>query len=155
MLPVCAGVLVAAAGAGGLIRGATPQPVPSAGIVITHAYVRAPVPPSRTAAAYFTVTNPTDRADRLISVETDAGAESVLHTLNRDGSMSVVPNGVLVRPHSRLVLATGRGHVMIERVHRGIAPGRTVDLELDFRHAGVIHVAAPVIAVGAPTPGGH
>jgi hypothetical protein len=122
--------------------------------VVTHAYVRAPVPPSRTAAAYFTVDNATGRADRLISVATDAGAESVLHTLNPDGSMSVVPNGVLIHAHSRLVLATGHGHVMIERVHRGIEPGRTVQLELDFRHAGVIHLAAPVIAVGAPVPGG-
>ena len=158
LLPVCAGVLVAAAGAVGLIRGAAAQPVPSAssaGIVVTNAYVRAPVPPSRTAAAYFTVANTTGRADRLISVDTDAGAESVLHTLNPDGSMSVVPNGVVVRAHSRLVLATGRGHVMIERTYSGIEPGRTVHLELDFRRAGVIHVAAPVIAVGAPVPGGH
>jgi hypothetical protein len=65
--------------------------------------------------------------------------------------LSVVPDGA----HSRLVLATDHGLVMIERVHREIQPGRTAHLELGFRHAGVIHVAAPVIAVGAPVPGGH
>ena len=60
---VVAASLVAALGVAGLIRGAVAQSPASSGspasdagpIVVTNAYVRAPVPPSRTAAAYFTV----------------------------------------------------------------------------------------------------
>jgi hypothetical protein len=160
-LPMISGAFLVALGTAGLIRGAVAQPpattseASAAGpIAVTNAYVRAPVPPSRNAAAYFTIYNTTATADRLLSVETGAGHEAVLHTLNPDGSMSVIPNGVLIHAHSKLVLATGKGHVMIEHVYGTLSPGQTVDLELDFQHAGPINVVAPVIAVGAPAPGG-
>jgi copper(I)-binding protein len=157
VLPLAAGVLVAAAGTAGLVRGIAAQTPPAAGpIVVTGAYVRAPVPPSRTAAAYFTLTNTSTSSDRLLSVQTSAGAAAVLHTVNADGSMSAAAGGVLVHPHSTLVLATGEGHVMIQHVYGTLAPGQRVELELDFEHAGAVHVVAPVIAVGAPAPGaGH
>ena len=158
-LPVVAGGLAAMLGGAGLIRAAVAQPpatASSAGpLVVTDPYVRAPVPPSRTAAAYFTVDNTAGTDDRLISVETAAGATAVLHTLSPDGSMNPAPNGVVIPAHSKLVLATGKGHVMIEHVYGTLRPGERVRLELDFRRAGQLDVAAPVIAVGAPVPGGH
>jgi hypothetical protein len=159
---VAAGTAVAALGAAGLIRGAMPQTVsdgsgPSTAgpIVVTNAYVRAPVPPTKVAAAYFTVYNTTTKPDRLQSVQTGAGAISVLHSVNKDGSMSVQPNGVLVAAHGTLKLSTGKGHVMIEHLFGKLSPGDRVDIELDFERAGPIDVVAPVIAVGARPPGGN
>lgn len=157
---VVGGTLVAALGATGLIRAAMPQAAPggSAGpsaagpIVVTGAYVRAPIPPTSTAAAYFTVYNTTGQPDRLLSVQSGAGADSVLHTVNPDGSMSVSPDGALIPAHGTLVLTTGKGHVMIEQLFGPLVAGQTVNMELDFQNAGPIDIVAPVIAYGAPAP---
>lgn len=83
------GTLVLALGAAGLIRGAVLQSS-AAGtvqaqqpIVVTGAYVRAPLPPSDLAAAYFTVYNMTSRPDRPTDEQTGAGATAVLHIKTR------------------------------------------------------------------------
>lgn len=153
------GAIVAAVGAAGLIRGAMPQPSatdsggPAANpIVVTGAYVRAPVPPTQSAAAYFTVYNTTATPDRLLSVGSGAGATAVLHTVGANGSMTVAPNGAVIPAHGHLTLSTGRGHVMIEQLYGTLKPGQHVDLELDFAEAGSIDITAPVIAAGAPVP---
>jgi copper(I)-binding protein len=159
---VLGGTLVVALGAAGLVRAAMPQSVaagndaPSAAgpIVVTDAYVRAPVPPTQIAAAYFTVYNTTGTDDRLVSVETGAGATAELHTVAPDGSMSAAANGAVIPAHGTLVLSTGKAHVMIEQLFGPLTPGQTVNIELDFQLAGSINVVAPVIAVGAPAPGG-
>jgi copper(I)-binding protein len=151
-LPAAAGgIAVALLGAAGLVRGAVPEgPAASAPIVVSNAYARAPAPPTDAMAAYFTVVNTTARPDRLVSVVSSAGETSVLHT----GSMRPDPAGVLIPAHGRLVLSTGKGHVMIQRLIGTVRPGQTVRLDLSFQHAGVVPVAAKVIAVGAPVPSG-
>ncbi len=153
------GVLVAAVGAAGLIRGAVPPAVasggasPAAPIVVSNAYVREPAPPTDAAAAYFTVYNTTGRADRLLSVTSGAGATSVLHATVH-GVMTAVANGVVIPAHGSLVLSTGKGHVMIEQLFGKLLPGQNVNLELTFADADPVEVTAPVIALGAPAPNG-
>ena len=157
---VAGAVVVAALGAVGLVRGAMPESSaagPSAApnpIVVSGAYVRAPVPPTKVAAAYFTVRNTTGTPDRLTGVVTGAGASAVLHTVAPDGSMSAAANGALIPAHGSLVLSTGKGHVMIEQLFGRLVAGQHVNIELDFSNAGPIDVVAPVIAVGAPAPTG-
>jgi hypothetical protein len=159
---VAAGAVVAALGAAGLIRGAVPQslasnsgaPSTAGPIVVTNAYVRPPVPPTKTAAAYFTVYNTTGTPDRLLDVVTGAGATAVLHTTDSKGNMVAAPNGAVIPAHGTLVLSTGKGHVMIGQLFGTLKAGETVDLALDFQRAGTINVVANVIAVGAPAPGG-
>ena len=157
---VAAGVVIAGVGAAGLIRGAMPQaaagsgPSTSTPIVVTNAYVRAPVPPTKAAAAYFTVYNTTGTDDRLTGVQTGAGATAVLHSVNPDGSMSVDADGVLVPAHGTLKLSTGKGHVMIQHLFGKLSPGDQVNIELDFQNAGPVDVVARVIAFGATPPGG-
>jgi copper(I)-binding protein len=154
---VLGGTLVAAVGAVGLIRGAVP--VASAGadsdspsIVVTNAYVREPAPPTDAAAAYFTVYNTTAQDDTLRSVYSGAGATSVLHTIV-NGTMTAAGNGAVIPAHGSLVLSTGKGHVMIEKLIGRLVPGQSVNLELVFANAGPIDITAPVIALGAPAPG--
>lgn len=155
---VAAGVTVAVVGASGLIRGAVPQSSGSGSsgaaepIVVSGAFVRPPLPPNKTAAAYFTVYNTTGRDDRLLSVESGAGTDTVLHATG----MKPAPDGIAVPAHGRLVLTVGKGHVMIEGITGRLAPGQQVNLVLDFANAGSIDVAAPVIAYDrpAPTPSG-
>jgi copper(I)-binding protein len=143
-----AGSVVAVLGAAGLVRGAVPQSVasgaaPSEPIVVSGAYVLPPVAPSKTAAAYFTVTNETSRADRLLSVVTGASDTAVLHvTVN--GAMKSVTGGVVIPAHGKLVLSVGHGHVMIENVFGTLNPGDNVNMTLTFQNAGSLEVNAPV-----------
>ncbi len=154
---VAGGIIAVALGVAGLVRGAVPQSVAVAAstpgaVTVTNAYVRAPVPPTRVAAAYFTVYNTTDRSDELQSVQTGAGGTAVLHAVV-GGVMSAAANGVAIPAHGRLVLSTGRGHVMIGDLFGRVAAGQYVDMTVQFRDAGIVEVTAPVIAVGAAPPG--
>lgn len=152
------GVLVVALGAAGLIRGAVPQAVSSGPaapvvhgppIVVSNAYIRPPVPPNTSAAAYFTVDNETGEPDRLLSVTSGASAVAVLHTAGMTMAQPAV-----IPAHGRLVLSTGQGHVMLMRLFGTLRPGQTVNLELTFERAGPVAVSARVIPVGAPDPTG-
>jgi copper(I)-binding protein len=135
-----------------LVRAAEPErseaaPAP---IVVSNAWVRPPAPPNHSAAAYFTVQNTSSHSDRLESVTADVGSSAVLHT----AQMSLNKAGVLIPARGRLVLSTGHGHVMIQRIRTQLRPGTTVDLQLRFAHAGVVTATARVIALGAPEPTG-
>lgn len=149
--------LVAVAGLAGLIRGAVPQtPAPVAGgaatepIVVSGAYVREPASPD-VAAAYFTVHNTTGADDTLTGVVTGAGQDAVVHS-DVNGSMTLTASGLRIPPHSSVTLSPGKGHVMIEHLVGALKPGQSVNLELDFAHAGPVVVQAPVIAINAPAP---
>lgn len=149
-----AGVAVAALGAAGLIRGAVPQSAPAASaphLVVTGAFVRAPAPPTKLAAAYFTVRNDGGTADQLLSVQTPAAGEAMLHT-DVGGRMVALATGAVVPAHGTLVLRAGGDHVMLERLTATMRAGQRIVLALTFREAGTIDVTAPVIAPGAPAP---
>jgi copper(I)-binding protein len=153
---LAAGLVIAAVGTAGLIRGAQPvatsaPPKPSSPpIVVSGAYVRAPAPPTDAAAAYFTVSNTTGTADRLVGVDSGAGETTVLHT----SGMTADTDGAAIPAHGKLVLSTGKGHVMIEHLFGTLKAGQNVNLALTFARAGEIVVSAPVIALGAPVPTG-
>lgn len=151
---VVGGSLVALVGAAGLIRAAVPENAPGAtpGIVVSGAFMRAPVPPTTVAAAYFTVTNNGSAADRLESVSTDAGPTAALHADGPDGTMAMLGTGVQIPAHGRLVLTTGQTHVMVENVYPRVKAGTTAHLTLHFQDAGTIEIAVPVLAIGAPAP---
>ncbi len=159
-LPLVAAAAVTTIGLAGLFRGAVPQggaavaaPAGHPPIVVTDAYVRQPASPD-VAAAYFTVTNTTGSPDRLVSVVTGAGQQSVLHTETANGNMVVAADGLLVPAHSSVTLSPGKGHVMIQKLYGALLPGQTVRVELDFTSAGTVVVTVPVIAINAPAPTG-
>ena len=157
---VAAGVFVTVLGAAGLVRAAVPQGAAGSGglttdtapIVVTGAYIRPPVPPTKTAAAYFVVRNTTNEPDVLQSVITGAGSTAALHTIQPDGSMAVAATGVTIPAHGTLRLSPGTGHVMIEGIYGKLTGGQTVNMTLQFRDAGPIEVTATVVPFGqSPT----
>lgn len=152
---VAGGVVAVALGAAGLIAAAVPQSsgaVASSGpgaVTVADAYVRAPVPPVKEAAAYFTVYNTTSRPDRVTGVQTGAGDTASLH----NASMRPVASAT-VPAHGKLVLRAGGLHVMIGHLFGRLQPGQFVNIEVDLQHAGAIDVVAKVIPYGATAPGG-
>jgi copper(I)-binding protein len=167
---VLAAAVVLVAGLVGVVRGALPQSTASptasssmggmamgmAGmssdmsIQVTGAYLRQPANRIN-AAVYFTVRNTGGAADTLLSVASGAGATASLHT-EADGGMQPASGGLPVPAHGSLVLAPGKGHVMIESLYGPLLAGQTVNLGLIFARAGQVIVTASVIGVTAPAP---
>lgn len=159
MRAVLAGVVVAVLGGLGLLRSTMAQSTAhAAAITVSGAYVRPPVPPNTSAAAYFTVTNPTDRPDTLRSVHTSVGASAAVHTAGMSSMAGMdmggdgAPGTITIPAQGSVVLSTGHGHVMIENVAHALHGGQTVDLTLVFARAGSVHVHAPVVDFGSPIP---
>ena len=156
---VAGAVLVAVLGGAGLAVGQTSPSSASAAapgqVSVVGAYVRAPVPPTKLAAGYFTVYNTTSSPDKLLSVQTGAGATAVLHVGDASGDMTAMSaNGVEIPAHGHFALSTGSGHVMIGDLFGPVVAGQTVDMTIEFQKAGTITVVAPVIGIGAPAPAG-
>lgn len=112
------------------------------------------MPPTRVAAAHFTVDNTTGHDDRLLRVQTGAGARAELHTVGSGGAMTAATNGAVIPAHGTLALTTGKAHLMISELFGRLVPGQNVNIELEFRDAGAIDVVAPVVAVGQSPPTG-
>jgi copper(I)-binding protein len=173
---VLAAAVVLVAGLVGVVRGALPQSTASASsdagssmsgmamgmlgmssdmsIQVMGAYLRQPANRVN-AAVYLTVRNTGDTADTLLSVATGAGATTSLHS-ETDGGMQPAVGGLPVPAHGSLVLAPGKGHVMIESLYGPLLAGQTVNLSLTFARAGQVVAIATVIGVtsAAPSPAG-
>lgn len=169
-----AAVLAVALGVGGLVVGAREQagtaaaggptapadPAAAAGVsvgdlTVTNVYIREPASPD-VAAAYLTVRNAGGEGDSLESAYSGAAKETTLHGLpgkvepgaHEDSGPIPVPADTTV------TLAPGRGHVMLEGLSGPLRPGDEVSVLLRFGRSGQVLVEAPVIAIGAPAPGG-
>lgn len=100
------------------------------------------------AAAYFTVDN-SGAADTLVSVKASVGMMAQLHEVVTEGAsskMQEMEGGFPVPAKGELELKPGGFHVMIMSVKEPLKAGDTVDLTLQFEHAGTVNLKAPVLA---------
>ena len=170
---IVAAAVAVALGVGGLVAGAREQtgdstpaasapgdPAAVAGttvgnLTVTGVYIRQPASPA-VAAAYLSIRNAGADEDSLRSAYSGAARETTLH-----GQPGVVEPGahadsgpVPIPANGSVTLAPGRGHIMLEGLTGPLRPGDEVSLLLRFAGAGQVLVEAPVIAIGAPAPGG-
>jgi copper(I)-binding protein len=136
----------AAAAGGGTTLGA---------LTVTDAYIRQPASPD-VAAAYLTVRNDGSDADRLSSAYCGAATTTTVHgeagAMEFGSTAPAVP--VPVPANSAVTLSPGKGHIMLDGLTGTLRAGDTVSLLLRFDQAGQVLVEVPVIAIGAPAPGG-
>ena len=110
------------------------------GTAISGAVVSAPAGPME-APAFLRLDNRGPAADSLIAVASPDADSVSLHTVTA-GRME--PLSAIVLPGGRRVrLAPGQYHLMLEGLHRQLASGDTVTLELRFAVAGGVRVRAP------------
>ena len=123
-------------------------------LVIERAWARASIGTSRPAAAYFTVINNGDEADRLAGISSPVAAMAEVHAVTEEnGVMRMHPAGpVEVTPNSRLVLEPGGLHVMLMQLREPLVKDGSVTLELQFERAGTMTVEAPVFGPGSMGP---
>lgn len=148
-----AGIVVTVLGIAGLVRAEVPSGSVAAppAIQVIDAWVRQPVPPSTTAAAYFTVRNSGSAPDRLLSVASPLGTATVLHAVV-NGQMTATANGVVIPAHASFRLSVGSGHAMIEGLRQPLDKGATVPLVLTFQRFGTVSVSARVVGYLDPVP---
>ncbi|MCG3154305.1 MAG: hypothetical protein DKINENOH_00899 [bacterium] len=144
-LMVCAAIVVLAGCGGG-------QQVPE--LVISGVWSRPVAVPAQDSAAgvadtphagfngvvYLQVENRGGAADRLLRAEAEVCAVTELHeTIMQEGRMRMQPvtNGLEIPARGRLELSPGGHHVMLMNLKRGLAPGDSIAVQLEFERSGV------------------
>lgn len=106
-------------------------------IVASKAWVRAAGEGRMMSAAYLTLCNAGDSADKLLRVSTDIAEAAEIHQTSRDeaGVTSMAPvDFVALPPHQDVALAPGGAHIMLIGLSGPIEPGDTVALTLYFEN---------------------
>jgi copper(I)-binding protein len=106
----------------------------------------APDAPPVNSAGYLVLTNGTDAADALVSVETTIADTAEIHSVTMDdGIMRMRPvDSMAVPAGGQATLEPGGYHIMLIGIHKALAEGDTVALRLHLRSGAVVEVAAPV-----------
>lgn len=148
-LPVAA-VLAFALSAGFLQA----EPVRQGDLEIDAAWARASIGTSRPGAAYFTVRNLGDEADRLTSLSSPVSAMPMLHetTLSEGISRMAHVEAAEIPAGGELTLGPGGMHVMLMELTTPLKEGATFPLTLTFEAAGDVTVEVSVFGPGATEP---
>jgi hypothetical protein len=125
-------------------------PARTAELSIRDAWIPAPPPGARHAAAYLTVDNRGSRARFLSGATSPAATAIAVHlTEIREGVARMRPAGLVrVEPGGKLVFAPGSLHLMLFLGETTLQAGSTVRLELSFDGGETIDIDAAVRTAG-------
>lgn len=121
---------------------------------VLNPWARASAGRTETAAAFLTIRNSSDQADRLVAAQTDIAQTSELHThLHEDGVMRMRQvNSIDLPAEETVELAPGGDHVMLFQLETPLQQGQSFALNLTFEKAGTIQVEVKVMPIGAAGP---
>lgn len=108
--------------------------------------IRLTPPNSAVTAMFFKMTNNSDKAIKLMSVNSDLADKFELHTMDMSGgtmSMRQV-NSIEVAPHKTVELKSGGLHVMVFNLKRPLKEGDSHKVNLVFEDKTVLPVEAKV-----------
>ncbi|WP_201740602.1 copper chaperone PCu(A)C [Paracoccus aeridis] len=130
------------------------EPVRQGDLEIDAAWARASIGSSRPGAAYFTVRNLGDEADRLTGLSSPVSAMPMLHetTLSEGISRMAHVEAAEIPAGGELTLEPGGMHVMLMELTTPLKEGATFPLTLTFEAGGEITVEMPVFGPGATGP---
>lgn len=116
------------------------------GLTITEAWARPTILADRPGAAYFTIRNDTEQADRLIRVASPLAARIELHLHKNDGGVMRMTRvaDIPVAAHSTLQVKPGGYHLMIFGLTKKLRLEDDLPLTVTFEHAGDVEVTARV-----------
>jgi copper(I)-binding protein len=100
-----------------------------------------------TGAAYLTITNNGDEADRLIGASSDAAVVVEIHDMVvEDEVMSMIhlEDGLEIPAGESVVLEPMGLHVMLVGLNYSLMPGESFDITLTFERAGEVTVTAQI-----------
>lgn len=115
-------------------------------IEISGAWAR-PGAKGQNSAAYMTITNGTASTDTLIGASSDVSPKAQVHESYQtdSGETGMRPAGnLVVNSGDKLQITPDHYHIMLMNLKRDLAAGDSLDLTLDFQHAGQKTVRIPV-----------
>jgi periplasmic copper chaperone A len=140
---------------------ATPAAFAQAGddakIAVEQPWARATPAGAMTGAAYMTLANKTNTADRLTGVSSDVAAKVQIHQMkvvNGVMQMRDLDSGLAIPANGSVALKPGSYHVMLMGLKKPLVAGQSFPLTLTFAKAGTISVTVPVQAMGATSGNG-
>ena len=117
-------------------------------ITVANGWTREVAPRQSAAAAYVTISNGGNGADRLIGAESPVSAEATLHSsLSSDGvaRMRRIDGGVKIPANSTISFEPGGNHIMLTGLKRPLRAGETAELTLVFEKSGRRPIALRVL----------
>jgi len=124
-------------------------------LVIQHPWARASIGQAKAGAAYLTIVNHGQSADRLIAAATPAAKHAKPHThLLEDGVIKMRPvEAIEIAPGEPAVLQPGGLHIMLMGLAAPLETGKPFPMTLVFENAGSVavevHVTGPLTLEGA------
>jgi hypothetical protein len=124
----------------------------NAKIDVEKPYARATPAGAMSGAAYMTLTNKTQTADRLTGASSEIAAKVQIHEMkvaNGVMQMREVAGGLAIPASGSVALKPGSYHVMLIGLKKPLVAGQSFPLTLTFAKAGNISITVPVKAMGA------
>lgn len=121
------------------------------GIKVVDAWAKASLAGTTNGAAFVTVSNGTDKADRIVGAESPVAAKTELHThLMNDGVMKMRPVEAVDLPAGETAkMEPGGLHVMLLGLTEPLTEGATFPVTLILENAGPIQAEVTVKAANA------
>ena len=135
--------------------GAVANESPPAGDVrIEMPWARASIGTGRPVAAFVTVINDGNRADRLVKIDTPVAAKAEVHETTTEDGVSRMNRieRLTIDPKNRVEFQPGGLHIMLFDLHMPIKDGETFPLDMYFERAGRVSVTVLVAGPGASGP---
>jgi periplasmic copper chaperone A len=129
----------------------------NAKITVEQPWARATPAGAKTGAAYMTLANKTNTADRLTGASSDVAAKVQIHEMkvvNGVMQMRELTGGLAIPAGGSVTLKPGAYHVMLIGLKKPLVAGQSIPLTLTFAKAGTISVTVPVEAIGAMNANG-
>ena len=115
-------------------------------LIVDGAWVRASIGDSRVSAAYLSIANRGESADRLVGVAAERAGHAMIHrSVVVDGVMKMRHvDAVEIPPGGVIRLEPGGLHVMLMGVSSRLEAGERISLTLVFERAGEVELSVPV-----------
>ena len=133
------------------------------GITIENPYAFEVPPTADTGAAYFTLSNTSRVAHRLIAVSTPIASRAEMHTHSHQGAMMTMRriDEIVVPPNESVSLRPGEMHIMLIGLKERLRAEQVFPLTLELKNLGSIEVKIKVVSRAAshsmqsPSHGDH
>ena len=123
-------------------------------LVISHPWTRATASTQKVGAVFMEIVNHSNDADRLVSASSPEADTVEVHGHFKDGDVMRMRrvDGVEVPADGSAVLAPGGYHVMLIGLKGPLLEETTIDVTLEFEHAGKVEIEAIVESAGYKGP---
>ncbi|MCK9535584.1 MAG: copper chaperone PCu(A)C [Pseudomonas sp.] len=110
-------------------------------------------PTAPVGAAFMSIDNPSDQADRLLGASSSIAAISELHAHIHQGDVMrmVKVDAIDVPAQGTLILEPGGYHIMLIDLKKPLIAGEQLPLTLQFEHAGKVDVIVDIKSSDAGT----